>query len=93
MDTKTTATRNFIVTVPDLIDIDRGGGYHYGAPIILGVVSTLDEGILLLQGLCRTEGNVVEVVNPIMVNDRLIQVPNKVHEWKAPKARKTKKAA
>jgi hypothetical protein len=28
-----------------------------------------------------------------MVNDRLIQVPNKVHEWKAPKARKTKKTA
>jgi hypothetical protein len=88
----TPATRNFIVTVPNLIDIDRGGGHHYGAPIVLGVVGTLDEGILLLQGLCR-EGNVIEVVNPIMVNDRLIQVPNKVHEWKAPKGKKTKKAA
>jgi len=89
----TTATRNFIVTVPNLIDIDRGGGHHYGAPIILGVVGTLAEAFIMLSSLGRTEGNVVEVVNPIMVNDRLIQVPNKVHEWKAPKARKTKKAA
>jgi hypothetical protein len=89
----TNATRNFIVTVPNLLDIDRGGGHHYGAPKILGVVGTLDEGILLLRSLGRTEGNIVEVVNPIMVNDRLVQVPNKVHEWKAPKARKTKKAA
>jgi hypothetical protein len=79
------ATRNFIVTVPNLVDIDRGGGHHYGAPIILGVVGTFDEGILLLRSLGRTEGNIVEVV------DRLVQVPNKVHEWKAPKQRKAKK--
>lgn len=89
----TTSTRNFIVTVPNLLDIDRGGGHHYGAPIVLGVVGTLDEGILLLRSLGRTEGNIVEVVNPIWVTDRLVQVPNKVHEWKAPKQRKAKAAA
>ena len=71
--------KNYIVMIPNLIDINRAGQAEYGDPRILGVVDALDEAKLLLKAMGKVAGRIIEVVNPIEVDGRLVPVPPVVH--------------
>jgi hypothetical protein len=88
-----TAIRNFVVMGTNLLDIDRGGGHHYGEPTVLAVTSTLEEGFRILEAIGFQAGKVVEVVDPILINGKLIKVPSKDHPWVRKTAKKSKKVA
>jgi hypothetical protein len=87
--------KNYIVMIPNLIDINRAGQAEYGDPRILGVVDVLDEAKLLLKAMGKVAGRIIEVVNPIEVDGRLVPVPPVVHnvEPKRPAKAAPKKAA
>ena len=84
--------KNYIVMVPNIIDIDRGGRPEYGDPQVLGVADSLDEAKLLLEAMGKKAGRIVEVVNPIDVDGRLVPVPPVVHNVEPGRAVKARPA-
>ena len=82
---KNNMKHNYIVMIPNVIDINRAGQAEYGDPRILGVVDNLDEAKLLLKAMGKVAGRILEVVNPVEVDGRLVPVPPVVHNVDKPK--------
>ena len=71
----------YIAQTKQLFDIGRDGSYNFSEWEVLGVYDTLADAKAALDAADEEYGKVLEIVNPILMNEQLVAVPPRNHAW------------